>query len=71
MNKLKTKLRNGCRKDKALRNKFNKKNGKYPILKNKKTFLKRIKDHIKEQRHYFANKGLSTQGYGEGNGTPL
>ena len=29
------------------------------------------RQHIQEQRHYFANKGPSSQGYGEGNGTPL
>ena len=38
------------------------------------------RQHIKKQRHYFPNKGLSSQGYGfctsrvwigEGNGTPL
>ena len=29
------------------------------------------RQHIKKQRHYFANKGPSSQGYGEGNGTPL
>ena len=27
--------------------------------------------HIKKQRHYFANKGPSSQNFGEGNGTPL
>ena len=29
------------------------------------------RQHIKKQRHYFTNKGLSSQSYGEGNGTPL
>ena len=29
------------------------------------------RQHIKKQRHYFAKKGPSSQGYGEGNGTPL
>ena len=29
----------------------------------KKTYDK-PKEHIKKQRHYFANKGLSSQGYG-------
>ena len=26
------------------------------------------RQHIKKQRHYFANKGLSSQGYGFSNG---
>ena len=26
------------------------------------------RQHIKKQRHYFANKGLSSQGYGQGYG---
>ena len=29
------------------------------------------REHIKKQKHYFANKGPSSQDYGEGNGTPL
>ena len=29
------------------------------------------RQHIKKQGHYFANKGPSSQGYGEGNGSPL
>ena len=28
------------------------------------------REHIKKQRHYFANKGLSTQGYGFSSGLP-
>ena len=29
------------------------------------------RQHIKKQRHYFNNKGPSSQSYGKGNGTPL
>ena len=29
------------------------------------------RQHIKKQRHFFANKGPSSQSYGEGDGTPL
>ena len=29
------------------------------------------KQHIKKQRHYFVNKGPSSQGYREGDGNPL
>ena len=29
------------------------------------------RQRIKKQGHYFANKGPSSQGYGEGNGSPL
>ena len=32
--------------------------------KNNKQKKKDFRQHIKKQRHYFANKGLSTQGYG-------
>ena len=30
--------------------------------------LRQIRQHIKKQRHYFANKGLSSQGYGFSSG---
>ena len=36
----------------------------------KKSYAK-PKQHIKKQRHYFANKGPSSQIFGDGNGTPL
>ena len=36
----------------------------------KKSYDK-LRQHIKKQRHYFANKSPSSQSYGEGNGTPL
>ena len=50
MNNLKTQLRNNSKNNKILRNKFNKKNRKYPTLKNNKTFSKKIKDNINKKK---------------------
>ena len=34
------------------------------LLLGRKVILSRFRQHIKKQRHYFANKGPSSQGYG-------
>ena len=34
------------------------------LLFGRKVMTKNIRQHIKKQRHYFANKGPSSQGYG-------
>ena len=38
------------------------------LLLGRKVMTKNIRQHIKKQRHYFANKGSSTQGYGFSSG---
>ena len=34
------------------------------LLLGRKVMTKNIRQHIQKQRHYFANKGPSSQGYG-------